>query len=126
MAKFFINPVLAILAAGLTVTAASAQRSPEYHSLRTSGAIGEQVNGYLGAVAKLTPSQEAIMNHINNQRRHAYTDGAKAENSTIQKLAFRTGCKAILRTVPGEKYQTPNGQWATRTSAAPIRDSRCI
>ncbi|WP_395619681.1 hypothetical protein [Sphingorhabdus sp.] len=38
-------------------------------------------------------------------------------------MTLHTGCRLISeRTVAGEKYQTPSGQWKTRDGSAPELD----
>jgi uncharacterized protein len=66
-----------------------------------------------------------VVEDVNIKRKAIYADNAKAKSATVEEYAFTAGCIAIARTVPGEKYQAPNGSWQTRTSAPPLRDSRC-
>lgn len=113
-----------MLMAGLTGTAL-AQRSPEYEAARAQGRVGEQMDGYLGIVGSPTPELRALVNNINIQRKAAYTRSA-ADSATVEQFAFTSGCNLILKTVPGEKYQAPDGSWKTRTNAAPDRDPRCV
>ena len=115
---------MAIGAAGLSVPA-MAQRDPAYAKARAAGQVGEKMDGYLGVVGAPTPALTAIVNDINIKRRALYTDKAQAAHATIEEYAFAAGCQAILATSPGEKYQAPDGNWKTRTSAAPERDPRC-
>jgi uncharacterized protein YdbL (DUF1318 family) len=113
------------LAAAILATPALAQRDPAYQAARAQGLVGEQPDGYLGIVGPATPELRALVNSLNIQRKKQYTDQAAA-GSTVQQMAFVTGCNLILRTVPGEKYQTPDGRWLTRGSEAPVRDPRCL
>ena len=108
-----------------SVATAAQQRDPAYAAARAAGQIGEQADGYLGIVGTPTPELRAIVNNINIQRKAAYTRGAGA-GSTIEQFAFVSGCNLIAKTVPGEKYQTPDGRWLTRTSEPPVRDPRCV
>ncbi|MDN3645147.1 YdbL family protein [Pontixanthobacter aestiaquae] len=119
--------ILAAAAIALTGLAgtAYAQRDPAYAAARAAGQVGEKMDGYLGIVGTETPALTRIVTNINIQRREVYTENASSSGSTIEQFAFTSGCKAIARTVPGEKYQAPDGSWQTRTSAPPIRDSRC-
>lgn len=131
MAKFSRNTAKlaiaagALLITGLAASAALAQRDPEYQAARTDGQVGEKPDGYLGIVGTETPRLRALVNNINIQRKAAYTRSA-AEGATVEQFAFTSGCNLIAKTVPGEKYQAPNGEWKTRTGAAPERDSRCL
>nr|WP_234989860.1 YdbL family protein [Altererythrobacter xiamenensis] len=118
---------LAAMALAITGFAmpAQAQRDPAYASARSSGAIGEKMDGYLGIVGAETADLRRIVNDINIKRRAVYSEKAQAANATLEEYALTAGCQLILKTVPGEKYQAPDGSWQTRTSAAPLRDPRC-
>jgi len=120
---------LLIAAAGFALvgfsTAAFAQRDPAYQAARSGGQIGELPDGYLGVVGAGTPELRALVNSINIQRKAKYTQSAAA-GATVEQMAFTSGCNLILKTAPGEKYQTPAGEWKTRTAAAPERDPRCV
>jgi len=113
-----------LVLAGLS-TAAFAQRDPAYQAARSAGQIGELPDGYLGVVGAGTPELRALVNSINIQRKAKYTQSAAA-GATVEQMAFTSGCNLILKTAPGEKYQTPAGEWKTRTAAAPERDPRCV
>ena len=104
---------------------AYAQRDPAYAAARAAGEVGEKMDGYLGIVVTETVDLRRLVNDINIKRRAVYSQKAQASNATLEEYALAAGCQAILATVPGEKYQAPDGSWQTRTSAAPMRDSRC-
>ena len=112
-------------AAGGIATPAFAQRDPAYAAARAAGQVGEKMDGYLGIVGADTPELRRIVNDINIKRRAVYAERAQVNNATLEEYALTAGCQAILATSPGEKYQAPDGTWQTRTSAAPMRDSRC-
>jgi len=113
-----------LVLAGLS-TAAFAQRDPAYQAARSAGQIGELPDGYLGVVGAGNAELRALVNSINIQRKAKYTQSAAA-GATVEQMAFTSGCNLILKTAPGEKYQTPTGEWKTRTAAAPERDPRCV
>lgn len=116
----------ATLASGLASAALGAQqRDPAYQAAREQGLVGEQPDGYLGIVGDATPTLRALVANINIQRKAAYTRGA-GDSSTIEQFAFVSGCNLIAKTVPGEKYQAPDGRWLTRDAGAPVRDPRCV
>ena len=117
--------VFAVLAIGGLATAASAQRDPAYEAARSSGDVGEKMDGYLGIVGQPSDALQRMVNNINIKRREVYAERAKAAKATLEEYALTAGCLAIARTVPGEKYQAPDGTWQTRTSAPPMRDPRC-
>ena len=113
------------VALGGIASPAFAQRDPAYASARAAGQVGEKMDGYLGIVGAETPELRRVVNDINIKRRAVYAERAQANNATLEEYALTAGCQAILATTPGEKYQAPDGTWQTRTSAAPMRDSRC-
>jgi uncharacterized protein YdbL (DUF1318 family) len=127
--KNSVEMTIAALLLGATATSAvafQAGRDPAYQSARQSGLVGEKADGYLGFVSSPSPAIKALVEDINIKRRAAYSKEALANGATIEEMALRTGCRLIAeRTVAGEKYQTPSGQWKTRDSSVPELDSRC-
>jgi len=116
---------LALAALALPVSAQAQARDPAYAAARAAGQIGEKMDGYLGYVGAPSPSLRAVVEDINIKRKAVYADKARANNATVEEYALTSGCLAIARTVPGEKYQAPDGTWQSRSSAPPMRDSRC-
>jgi uncharacterized protein YdbL (DUF1318 family) len=123
------NAIALIAAAGLALSAlapASAQqRDPAYAAARASGQVGEKMDGYLGLVGAGSAELRALVNDLNIKRKAVYAQQAQAQHATVEEYAFTAGCLAISRTAPGEKYQAPDGSWATRGAGAPQRDARC-
>ncbi len=117
--------VAAMLGFALLTAPAMAQRDPAYDAARKSGAVGEKMDGYLGVVGAGSTDIKRLVADLNIKRREVYTQKAQAASATLEEYAFTAGCLNIARTVPGEKYQAPTGEWKTRTSAAPDRDPRC-
>lgn len=124
-----VEMIIAALLLGATATSASAfqsGRDPAYQSARDNGLIGEKSDGYLGFVTAPTPMVRALVEDINIKRKAIYSKEALANGATVEEMALRTGCRLIAeRTVAGEKYQTPSGQWKTRDDSAPELDPRC-
>jgi uncharacterized protein YdbL (DUF1318 family) len=126
IAYFAAAAALALAGAAAGAGGAQAQsRDPAYAAARASGQIGEKMDGYLGYIGTPSPALRAMVEDLNIKRRAVYSDRAKAANATVEEFAFTAGCLAISRTTPGEKYQTPSGDWATRGAGPPERDSRC-
>jgi uncharacterized protein YdbL (DUF1318 family) len=127
--KNSVEMTIAAVLLGVTATGAMAYqagRDPAYQSARESGLVGEKSDGYLGFVIAPSSSTKALVDDINIKRRAAYSKEALANGATIEEMALRTGCRLIAeRTVVGEKYQTPSGQWKTRDSSTPELDPRC-
>lgn len=130
MAKMIIQKLAlsgAVAALALTGVGgvAYAQRDPAYEAARSSGQVGEKMDGYLGIVGSATPDLQRLVDDINIKRKAVYAQRAQEARATVEEYALTAGCQAIARTVPGEKYQAPDGTWQTRTSAPPVRDPRC-
>ncbi|MGN6375946.1 MAG: YdbL family protein [Sphingomonas sp.] len=123
--KFILSIAAAAAMAAGFAGSAQAQRNPAYQQARSQGLIGEKPDGYLGIVGSGTPELQKIVNDINIQRRAAYTKAAAAQGATVEDFAFTSACNLIANESAGEKYMTPGGQWKTRGSGAPERDSRC-
>ena len=127
--KNFVEMLIAALLLGATATSASAfqsGRDPAYQSARESGLVGEKSDGYLGFATMPSPATRALVEDINIKRKAAYSKEALTNGATVEEMALRSGCRLIAeRTVAGEKYQTPSGQWKTRDGSAPELDPRC-
>lgn len=117
--------IAALSALGLFATPALADRDPAYAAARAAGKVGEQPDGYLGIVGDADPALQRMVDDINIKRRALYSERAKEKKQTLEAYALASGCQAIYRTAPGEKYRAPDGSWQTRTDAPPIRDARC-
>jgi len=113
-----------LLIAGLAVPV-MAQRDPAYEAARQAGQVGEKADGYLGVVGSQPQSIQALVADINIRRRANYAERAQAQRATLEEYALTQGCILISRTVPGEKYQAPDGSWQTRGAGPPQRDPRC-
>ena len=116
---------LAIAAGAIALAAAGAAIAADYNSAKAAGQIGEKMDGYLGTVGSASPDIARMVKDLNIKRRAVYAEKAQAASATLEEYAFTSGCLAIARTAPGEKYQAPDGSWQTRTGAPPIRDPRC-
>ena len=117
--------IAAAAALGMLAAPALAQRDPAYAAARAAGKVGEQPDGYLGIVGNADPALQRLVDDINIKRRAVYAERAKEKKQTLEAYALASGCEAIYRTTPGEKYRAPDGSWQTRTDAPPIRDPRC-
>ena len=110
----------------VAMPAIAQDRDPAYAAARAAGQVGELPDGYIGVVGTPTKDLLALVNKINIQRKAVYTQKSAVSGSTVEEMAFTTGCNLILKISPGEKYRDPAGNWQTRTSAAPMRDPRCV
>ncbi len=100
-------------------------RDPAYAAARARGEVGEKMDGYLGLSGPGNATLKRLVDDLNLRRKAVYTEHAQAQYATVEDYAFTSGCNLIAATVPGEKYQGPDGVWHERTRAAPLRDARC-
>ena len=77
---------------------------------KQQGLVGEQANGYLGAVT--TPSAEvrALVKDVNAKRRAKYQQIATKNNISMTDVEALAGQKALEKTAPGN-YIKPAGSW---------------
>ena len=111
--------------ATLVPPAMSEGRDPAYATARAHGEVGEKMDGYLGLIGPGNATLKRLVDDLNLRRKAVYTEHAQAQHATVEDYAFTSGCHLIEATVPGEKYQAPDGVWHERTSAPPLRDVRC-
>lgn len=123
--KKWIEITVAALALGATATAVSAQRDPAYQAARSSGLVGEKIDGYLGFVSPPSPSVKKLVDSLNIKRKAVYVKTATSQGVRPADAAFAGGCNNIRRTKAGEYYQAPGGNWVKRSGGAPQLDARC-
>lgn len=127
--KNSVEMMIAALLLGATASSAvayQAGRDPAYQNARETGLVGEKADGYLGFAVPPSAAIRALVEDINIKRKAAYSKEALTNGATVEEMALRSGCRLIAeRTVAGEKYQTPSGQWMTRDANPPVIDSRC-
>ena len=118
-----------ILAAGIAVAAVAGGAGVAYAmlqadaaaSLRASGQVGEQADGYLGVVGSVSGSVRSQVDSINIQRRAYYTDLAAKRGAKIEEVAATTACELFRSKVaPGQYYRLPDGVWRQRDGSTPI------
>ena len=123
-----------ILAAGIAVaaiaggaTVATAMLQDASASLRASGKVGEQADGYLGIVGSADASLRAQVDAINIKRRAYYPDLAGKRGAKIEEVAAATACEIFAsRVSPGQYYRLADGVWRQREGNAPVpRPSYC-
>ena len=87
----------------------------DLHAAKSQGLVGEQPNGYLGAV-KGMPSNDvaALMKQINTARKIEYQKIAKTNNTQLDVIEKLAGKKAIEKTLPGQFVKSPSGEWVKK------------
>jgi uncharacterized protein YdbL (DUF1318 family) len=77
---------------------------------KQQGLVGEQYDGYLGAVAASpAPAVRSLVTEINGKRRAEYQRIAKANSLTMSDVVALAGKKSIQKTTAGN-YVKPQGQ----------------
>ncbi len=107
------------------VVFAQSSLADEYRSAKTSGLVGEKMDGYIEAVSAPSASIAALVSAINIKRKDVYFKVAQQTGSRPDEAAFTGGCTNINNTKPGEYYQTPGGNWTQRDGGAPQLNGRC-
>lgn len=121
------TPFLIAAFAGLSLLAAvpaAAQMDAEVESALSSGAVGEQADGYLGFVRAPSSGLKAKVDAINIKRRQGYTQVAQAKNVPIEAFAVSIGCHTLSVLKPGRAYNI-GGAWAVKGSAPIALPPQC-
>ncbi len=111
MAKRFMAMVLALITVltllPTTVMAVSLQEA------KSQGLVGEQINGYLGAV-KSSAEVQQLINSINNARKQHYNEIAQRNNTSVDIVEKLAGKKAIEMTPSGQFVKLSSGGWVKK------------
>ncbi len=121
------------VAAGIAVTAFAAggayaiMMQDASASLRATGKVGEQADGYLGVVGSVDASLRAQVDAINIKRRAFYTDLAAKRGAKIEEVAATTACEIFASKVQaGQYYRLSDGVWRQRDAGQQVqRPSYC-
>jgi uncharacterized protein YdbL (DUF1318 family) len=112
--RFSLVLAAALGAAALAGTAQAFLQADASASLRATGKVGEQVDGYLGLVES-EPSLRAQVDAIN-------TDLAAKRGAKIEEVAAATACEILAsRVQPGQFYRLADGSWRKRDADAPVQ-----
>lgn len=79
--------------------------------LRTSGAVGEGLDGYL--IAR-DPSAQAFVNQVNAKRRQIYQDRAAAQGVAASEVGKVYAKELLQKAPPGTWYQSSGGGWVQK------------
>lgn len=77
---------------------------------KSQGLVGEQPNGYLGAVVNPSTEVSNLINQVNGQRKAEYQKISAQRNVPLQQVEALAGQQTIEMTVPGMYIQV-NGTW---------------
>ncbi|HMC91279.1 MAG TPA: YdbL family protein [Allosphingosinicella sp.] len=109
---------LAVALPGATAASAMLLQPGEAAELRSSGAAGEQADGYMGVVGSPASDIRAKVEAVNIRRRAHYTDLAARRGVKIEEAAATVACEIFRdRVAPGQFYRLTDGIWRKRDSA---------
>ena len=109
----------AIGAAALSAGAAMAQADASA-SLRATGKVGEQPDGYLGIVGSADAALRAKVDAVNIKRRAYYTDLAAKRGAKIEEVAAAAGCQILASKVQPGQFFKAAGSWQKREGGEPV------
>ena len=103
------------LAAAALAGAAMAQ-GRDAASLRASGQVGEQSDGFLGCIATCDAATRAAINDINAKRADAYRKAAaETGDGATAAAAGAAAYRQILARLPaGQYHRPPGGGWTKK------------
>lgn len=104
-----IKSVAAICIAIMWTTMASSVFALSLDEAKGKGLVGEQTNGYLGAVNTSSAEAQVLIEDVNKKRRQAYEDIAKRNRTPVTTVETLAGEKAIQNTKPGHFIEGPGG-----------------
>ena len=85
----------------------------DLHQARSSGMIGEKLDGYATAL-KATPEVTALVAEVNAKRRQEYARISKQNGQSVDVVAKLAAAQIINGLEPGSPYQDENGNWKSR------------
>ncbi len=85
----------------------------DLHQARTSGMVGEKLDGYAAAL-KASPEVNALVESVNTKRRQEYARISKQNGQTVDVVAKLAAVQIINGLEPGSPYQGADGNWKTR------------
>ena len=121
-----MNRLLAVAAFAVATAVAgtaAAIDDPVLNAAIGANLVGEQADGYLGAVDGASPAADARarMNQVNLQRRETYTARAQQNGVTVDEYARTFACALLEKNTPaGASYRDQNDAWRRNTSGVTL------
>ena len=105
--KKFVSELLLLV---VLVAAAAFAYAADLQTAKSSGLVGEQLNGYLGIVdASAGGDVRALVKNINAKRKAKYEAIASQNSTSLETVELLAGKKAVEKTQPGNYIQTATG-----------------
>ena len=109
-----------LLTAGVQASAVSdAQdrilaRTPQIDTLKTSGDVGEDSNGYLAKRTDLSGRQNALVESENKDRKVLYQVAAQRTGQSVEVTGKQRGLQNFSRARTGVWLKKTNGDWSQK------------
>ncbi len=110
MSRFLIQTVSSLLLAFALLLDPTGVVANPLDDAKTQGLIGEQADGYVGAVGT-DGRVQSLVNDINAKRKAKYEEIAKKRGAPADAVAQIAGQKLIERAPAGHYIRGDNGQW---------------
>ena len=82
---------------------------------KSTGLVGEESNGYVGAVqASTSPDISSLVAQVNGQRKDKYAEIAKKNGTTLAAVEALAGQKAIENSAPGAYVKRGAAGWTKK------------
>ncbi len=122
MKRTFFNYLIVLIAGSLLAAVAQASavsdaqdrilaRTPQIDSLKTSGAVGEDSNGYLAVRTELSGRQNALVESENKDRKLLYEVAANRTGQSVEDAGKQRGLQNFTRAHKGVWLKKANGEW---------------
>jgi uncharacterized protein len=83
-------------------------------SVKASGVIGEQANGYIGFVKNASDEVKALVKEVNAKRKAKYKKIAISQKISLKKVENIAGNKAMKKTLSGNYIKPAGKGWVKR------------
>ena len=107
---------LVFLLTACAAVPAAAQMSPTIQAAKSSGAVGERYDGYLGMAASAPAAVRREVEAINIRRRAHYANLARARGVSPQEVGITAGCVTLRSVRVGEPYMLADNVWRRRNA----------
>ncbi len=96
----------------LLLLGAHAANAATLDGAKSTGQIGEGIDGYVHLVDKNAPVDvKALVKDVNNKRREKYASIAKKRGAPVEEVASLAGAKLVERASKGQYVMDRNAKW---------------
>lgn len=105
--------------AALALPGAAMAQTAALDAARSSGAVGERYDGYMGIAASVSDAVARDVGRVNIERRTLYARLAQQKGVTLADVGITAGCTMLGRVPVGGSYLWSDGAWHRRAAGAP-------